>query len=225
MSQHSRNQSFLNVKKLLKFLFPMLLGAALGAGGYFSWVTYMPDADAVDSAIKAGPSVLETLPYGMHVAKTTFANRPVFCIEQADRKTEVQQVCKVSPGFYATFINELLHSVEWDITAGARFQNEWRKAGLSTNQTGVEFMNVVHRLGATKIRFERDTDSEKILTFDVGDMSYRLWLQTGDAKAKALATRTKAAKDDADTEQAAKLDLGIGANFVVTKLATILSFD
>lgn len=224
------------VKKLLKSLIVFLLGAAAGAGGYYGWQVYLPETGLVAPAappIPLGPSPLEAMPYGMTVAKSTFETRPVFCIELPERKTDTTQVCKVSPGFYATYVNNLLHSVEWDVAAGARFQNEWRKVGLSTNQSGMEFMTVAHRLGAHKVRFEERTDQQIVLTFDVGDISYRLWLQAGtpptdkstpdkdNAKGKAKAASD--AEDNAGTPNTAKLD--IPAHFVVTRLATILSFE
>lgn len=88
----------------------------------------------------------------------------------------ISQSCRVSPGFTADFTKGVLSKLAWDTRKGSRLHKEWRAVGLDSNQTGAEFLQVLEKQGASNFRYEKDSNTEKILTWDIGSRSYRLWL-------------------------------------------------
>ncbi len=162
---------------MIKTILMVLLGISLGIGGDEAVRTYvLPELMPTENTDALKTGLLEKLPFGMEIGKTTFKEKPVFCIELPNNGSTIYKRCRVSPGFYASFTKDILSYIVWDTDEDARFHKEWREAGLNTNQTAKEYMALIKELGAMNYRYEIKSKEEYKLTFDAGHLSYRVWL-------------------------------------------------
>lgn len=198
---------------MLKKLLLIIVGIGLGGGGYWAAERYLmpmffeddaPLQETVTSEpeVVAPTPVLGLLPYGMVLGETRFEDKPLFCLEDeknnrpvgsGDSKNApvpVLQHCRVTPGFEATFTRGVLSKISWDMDKQARLHKEWRAVGLNSNQLGSQFLEIITQHGASNFRDERETPTMKLLTWDIGPMSYRLWL-VSKAKSKVKSRNKK----------------------------------